>query len=118
MRSSWRRLIAAKPCPPLVTTSPRVVHVDVVPAGEAARHPFVDHRVGVLDAAERLVGEDDAEAVRVVGRVALPDRDLAARVELLGQSGEVEPAGAAADDRDAQRSRIPGHQRATISRSR
>ena len=56
----------------------------------------------MLDAAERLVGEHDAEAERVVGGVALPDRDLVRRVELLAQRGEVEPARAAADDGDAQ----------------
>ena len=53
-----------------------VVHVDVVPAGELALHRGVDRRVGVLDAAQRLVGEHDPEAERVVGRVPLPDRDL------------------------------------------
>ena len=74
--------------------------VDVGPAGEAALHPLVHDAVGALDAAEGLVGEDDAEAEGVVGGVALPDGDLVGRVERLHQRGEVEPARAAADDRD------------------
>ena len=74
------------------------VHVDVVPAGELALHRRVDAAVGVLDAAERLVREHDAEAERVVGRVPLPDGDLAGGVQLPGEGGEVQPARAAADD--------------------
>ena len=53
-----------------------VVHVDVVPAGELALHLAVDAGIGVLDAAEGLVGEHDAEAEGVVGRVALEDSNL------------------------------------------
>ncbi len=41
--------------------------VDVVPADELALQCRVDRRVGVFDAAEGLVGEDDAEAEGVVG---------------------------------------------------
>jgi len=52
------------------------VHVDVVPAGELMPHGREDLAVGVLDAAERLVREHHPEAERVVGGVALPDRDL------------------------------------------
>ena len=77
-----------------------VVHVDVVPARELPLHLVVDDRVGVLDAAEGLVGEDDAEAERVVGSVALPHGDLVVGPELLGESGEVEPARASTDDCD------------------
>src|SRR5690606_30431081 len=40
--------------------------VDVVPADEVALQGRVDLRVGVLDPAEGLVGEDDAEAEGVV----------------------------------------------------
>ena len=77
------------------------VDVDVVPAGELPLHLGVDHRVRVLDPAERLIGEHDPEAEGVVGRVALPHGDLVAGVQLLGQSGEVQAAGPAADHRDA-----------------
>ncbi|GAA3040467.1 hypothetical protein GCM10020000_18740 [Streptomyces olivoverticillatus] len=41
--------------------------VDVVPAHELPAQGGVDFRVGALDAAEGLVGEDDAEAEGVVG---------------------------------------------------
>src|SRR6185437_3465133 len=66
--------------------------------------------VGVLDAAQGLVGEHHAEPERVVGRVALPDGDLVLRAELAGQRREVQAAGTAANDRDAQRAspRPPG----------
>ncbi len=77
-----------------------VVDVDVVPARELALHLLVDHRVGVGDASERLVGEHDTEPERVVGGVALPDGDLVVGPELLGQRGEVEPARPTTDDCD------------------
>ena len=77
------------------------VHVDVVPAGELARHRAVDRRVGVLDAAERLVGEHHAEAEGVVGGVALPHGDLVAGVELLGERREVQSARPAPDNRNS-----------------
>lgn len=75
--------------------------VDVVPADELALECGVDGGVGVLDAAEGLVGEDDTEAEGVVGGVALPEGDLALRAEPLEQCRGVEPAGSAADDGDA-----------------
>jgi hypothetical protein len=79
-----------------------VVDVDVVPAGELGRHGRVHGRVGVLDAAERLIGEHHAEAEGVGGRVALPHGDLVLRAELLHQNAEVQAAWAAADAGDAQ----------------
>jgi hypothetical protein len=69
-----------------------VVHVDVVPAGELPLHLAEHLGVGVLDPAQRLVGEHDPEAERVAGRVALPEVHLMAGIELFGQRGEVEPA--------------------------
>ena len=77
-----------------------VVDVDVAPADEAARDLVVALGIGRLERGQRLVGEDDAEAERVVGRVALVDHDLVGGVEPLEQDREVEPAGAAARDRD------------------
>lgn len=77
--------------------------VDVVPPYEFGLEGPVDHGVGVFDAAERLVGEDDAEAECVVGGVALPDGDGALGVQALEEGRGVQPAGAAADDRDPPR---------------
>lgn len=86
--------------------------VDVVPAHELVLERRVHDRVGVLDAAERLVGQDDAEAEGVVGGVALPHGDLAAGVEPFEQGGGVQSAGTAADDGDTQRrAGPPGHGR-------
>ena len=80
------------------------VDVDVVPDRELALHLREDHRVGVLDAAERLVAEHHAEPEGVVRGVPLPDRDLVllsgGRGQLLGEGREVETAGAASDHRD------------------
>ena len=77
------------------------VDVDVAPSREAPRDRRVEHRVRVLDAPERLVAEHHAQTERVVGGVALPDRDLVARVQPLRQDREVQPGRAAADDGDA-----------------
>lgn len=76
--------------------------VDVVPADELALEGGVDGGVGVLDAAEGLVGQDDPEAEGVVGGVALEDGYLAPGVEPFEQDGGVQPAGSAADDGDLQ----------------
>ncbi|CAM5560489.1 hypothetical protein SVIOM342S_04643 [Streptomyces violaceorubidus] len=61
----------------------------VVPADEVRLQGLVDDRVGVFDAAEGLVGEDDAEAEGVVGGVALVDGDLTDGVEALEEGGGV-----------------------------
>ncbi len=74
--------------------------VDVVPAGEVPLQGRVDRGVGVLDAAEGLVGEDHSEAEGVVGGVAFPDGDLTVGAETFQQGGGVQTARAAADDRD------------------
>src|SRR5215469_5572842 len=78
-----------------------VVHVDVVPAGEVLPHLGVDPLVGVLDAAERLVGEHHAEAERGVGGVPLPDGDLVRGTELSRERREVQAPRPAADDGNA-----------------
>ena len=56
-----------------------VVDVDLGPAGELRRDRGERLGIGGLDALERLVGEDDAEAERVVGGVALVDGARRAR---------------------------------------
>ncbi len=77
---------------------PGPADVDVAPAGEPARHRGEDLGVGLGDAVQGLVGEDDAEAGLVVLGVALPERDLPLRRELLGQGGEVQTARPSPDD--------------------
>jgi len=54
-------------------------------------------RVGLLDVAEGLPGEDHAPTEGVVGTVALHDADVRVRERLPRQDGEVEPARPAAD---------------------
>jgi S-adenosylmethionine synthetase len=53
--------------------------------------------VGRLEGVERLVGEDHAEAKRVIGLVALVQRDIPMRPGLLGQDGEEQARRPAAD---------------------
>jgi hypothetical protein len=77
-----------------------VMHVDIVPAGELPLHGAEDGRIGVLDAAQRLVREHHPEAEGVVGGVPFPHGYVVPRVQLLGQGGEVQAAGAAAEHRD------------------
>ncbi|GAA3156755.1 hypothetical protein GCM10017687_88430 [Streptomyces echinatus] len=100
-----------------VTGSP-VPYVDVVPADEVTLKGLVHDGVGVLDAAERLVGEDHAEAEGHVGGVALPDGDLPRGVESFEQGGGVEPAGATADDRHAHDRSPPPPLRRALLRER
>ena len=77
-----------------------VVDVDLRPAREVTGDLRVGGGLGRLDRLQRLVGEHDAEAERVVGRVALVDVHVERRLELLDQDREVEPCGTSADDRD------------------
>jgi hypothetical protein len=55
------------------------------------RHQIVD----------RLIGEDDSPAERVVGPVALVEIDLVRGVAKLHRDGEIEPGGASPEARDA-----------------
>ena len=79
------------------------VDVDIVPMGEfladdRARDGVVGHEV--LD---RLVGEDDAPAERVVGAVALEQVDIVRGVAQLHRNGEIEPGRSPAQARDPHR---------------
>jgi hypothetical protein len=67
--------------------------LDVVPVVEGVEDLRRARRVGRLQVAERLVGEDDAPAEGVVGLVALDDADAVRRVLLLHQQREVEAGG-------------------------
>jgi hypothetical protein len=59
--------------------------VEVIPEDGVLAELLVDASVGVAEVAEGLLREHDAPAERLVGRVALEDRDVARRVGLLGQ---------------------------------
>ncbi len=95
---------AAQRCEPVTARRDHlasVVDVDVIPPGELARHRIMNRGVGVLDAAERLIGEDHTEPEGVVVGVALPHLDLVAGIELLGERREVESARPAPDNRNS-----------------
>jgi hypothetical protein len=82
----------------------RAVHVDrdVVPAREVARECLVGRGVGRVQRRQRLLGEHDAPAVRVVGRVALEHGHAVRGIGLTQQRREVEPGRTTADDHDVQ----------------
>jgi len=61
------------------------MHVDVVPDRKVLREALVESSVGVLDAAERLVGKDDPEPEGFVCGISLPDLDLVVWVQQLDQ---------------------------------
>ena len=74
--------------------------VDLVPVDEDVADRVVALRVVVAEIVERLVGEHDPEAERVVAPVALEDLDVPVGPGLLREQREVEPRRAAADHRD------------------
>src|SRR5690606_24825686 len=78
-----------------------VLDVDVVPVREVGRDVAMRRLVGGEQVAERLVGQHDAEAERVVGAVALDDVDARAREGLLQQDRGIQAGGSSADDVDA-----------------
>jgi hypothetical protein len=93
------------------------MHVDVIPDGKVLGELFVEAGVGLFNAAQGLVREDDTKTEGVVGRVPLPDLDLVARVEELDQRRKVESRGPATDDRDVERP-VRGDQLPSRSRNR
>ena len=66
------------------------------PAIDGARDGIVGHQI--LD---RLVGEDDAPAERVVGPVALEQVDVVRGIAQLHRDREIKPGRPAAEARDA-----------------
>ena len=77
-----------------------VVDVDGIPVSEAAGDLDVALAIGLGEALERRVGEDDPEPERIVGPVPLDDREVVAGVRLLHEQAEVEPGRTAADRDD------------------
>ena len=94
-----------------------VMDVDVVPDRKILGESVVEGGVRMLDATERLVGEDDAETECIVRRVSLPDVDLVLRVQELEQRRQIKPRRPATDDRDAESS-LRGPQLLSRSRNR
>jgi len=78
------------------------MHIDVVPGRKVPGEPFVESRVGMLDASKRLVRKDDPESKGVIRGISLPNLDLVLRVEELDKRRKVEPGRPAADDREVE----------------
>jgi hypothetical protein len=76
------------------------MNIDVVPDRKVLREALVEGGVGILDAAERLVGKYDPEPKSVVSSIAFPDLDLVAWIQQLDQRRQVEPRRPPADDRE------------------
>ena len=74
--------------------------VDLVPVDEDVPDRVVAFPVVVPEIVERLVGEHDAEAERVVAPVAFVNLDVPAGPGFLRQQREIEPGRSAADHRD------------------
>ena len=73
--------------------TPREADVDIVPAVQGRGNDGAALRIGRTQIGDGLVGEDDAPAERIVGAIALDDRDLRARVAPLHEQRGIEPAG-------------------------
>src|SRR5206468_297764 len=79
------------------------VDLDIVPMGEFALDDRARDRIVRDQILDRLVGEDDAPAERVVGAVALEEVDLLRGVAQLHRNRESEPGGPAAQASDPHR---------------
>ena len=66
----------------------------------AAAHVLRDHRISVTNPAQGLIGKHHTKPKRVTGSIALPQRDLMRRIQLLHQSREIQPARAASNNSD------------------
>ena len=77
-----------------------VLDGDVGPVCEVGAYCLVRVGIGAEEFVERVVGEHDAEAERVVGLVLLVNVNHRFRHALLGQEREVEPSGPTADNGD------------------
>ncbi len=91
----------AKPLPPQRICVPCLWIATSSQYEKASRMRVKERGVARQELVQGLVGEHHAEAERVVGPVLLVDLDLPAGPALLGQERAIEPAGSAADHRDA-----------------
>jgi hypothetical protein len=78
-------------------------HVDAAPVGERVGDRRIADGIGDLEVAQGRVREHHAEAVGVVGAVALVQCYAVRRVGEFEEDRRVQPAGTAADDRDVER---------------
>src|SRR3546814_3888810 len=83
------------------------VDVDIVPMGELALDDLAADGIVGHQVLDRLVGEDDAPAERVVGQVALEQIDLVARIAQLHRYGEIQPSRTSAQARDPHQTLPP-----------
>jgi hypothetical protein len=85
---------------------------DVVPVREFLDDSAVARGIVALEVVQRRVGENDAEAERVVGRVPLVNRDVGSRLPFLHQYREIQARRATTDNSNlhapAPRSGRPG----------
>ena len=84
------------------------MHLDIVPIGEAVGDGAVARGIGVAEGVQGLVAEHHPETEGIVSAIALHNRDARFWHVALGQDGEVEAGGSAADHRDPHRSDLRG----------
>jgi hypothetical protein len=92
---------AAEPVAARRDCAPLEVHNDVVPMGEGRENLVVALWIRGAEIAERQVREHDPPAERVVGSVALDDRDLVARIRPLHEQCQVQACRPSTDADDA-----------------
>ena len=76
------------------------MHGDIIPIGKLLGDTAVARGIVFFEIVERRVRKHDAEAERIVGAVALIDRDLGRRPLLPKQDRGVQTGRSATDDRD------------------
>jgi len=77
------------------------VQFDVVPVIERDLDRIRGHRIPLAHVVHGRIGEDHAPAKGVIRLVALYDRDLMCRIQLLHQDRKIQACGASADTHDA-----------------
>ena len=88
------------------TVSPRThgltskAHVDVIPAMDGCGNRGAALRICVAQIGDRLIGQHHAPAERIVGAIALEDRDLCLGVAPLHEQRGIEPARSTTHDND------------------
>ena len=81
-----------------------VVDRHIVPIGKSVADTLIGLGIMREEFTERVIGEDDTEAESVVIPILLDDLDVPLRFRLLGEKGEIEAAGAAANHLDPHHS--------------